>query len=84
MIVCLCHRVSEHAISCEVRAGCASFDELQSRLGVATACGACADCAQEVFERACSTSGPTPPLPAHSPASHAGRRVVAVAQIGAA
>ena len=79
MIVCLCHRVSDHAISREVRAGCTSFGELQSRLGVATACEACADCAQEAFERACSASGPT----ARLPASHAGRRVVALAQIGA-
>lgn len=51
MIVCLCHRVSDHAIVREARAGCASFDELQDTLRVATACGACADCALDTFER---------------------------------
>ena len=49
MIVCICHRVSDHTIVREVRAGCASFDELQDTLRVATACGACADCARDVF-----------------------------------
>jgi bacterioferritin-associated ferredoxin len=51
MIVCLCHRVSDHAIVSEVRAGCASFDELQESLRVATACGACTECALDTFER---------------------------------
>jgi bacterioferritin-associated ferredoxin len=51
MIVCVCHRVSDHAIVSEVRAGCASFDELQDSLRVATACGACTECALDTFER---------------------------------
>jgi len=30
-------------------AGCASFDELQFELSVATACGKCLDCARQTF-----------------------------------
>lgn len=51
MIVCVCHRVSDHAIVSEARAGCSSFEELQDTLRVATACGACTDCALDTFER---------------------------------
>jgi bacterioferritin-associated ferredoxin len=52
MIVCLCHRVSDHAIEREARAGCASFEALQDSLRVATGCGACMDCAREVYAAA--------------------------------
>lgn len=52
MIVCVCHRVSDHQIAREVRSGCASFDELQSDLRVGTACGACTVCARDTFEDA--------------------------------
>jgi bacterioferritin-associated ferredoxin len=50
MIVCVCHRISDRQIEREVRSGCSSFDELQAELRVATACGACTDCALETFE----------------------------------
>ncbi len=50
MIVCLCHRVSDRDIARAARDGCASFDDLQIDLGVATACGACHDCARSCFE----------------------------------
>lgn len=50
MIVCVCHRVSERDIAHAVRDGCASFDQLQDELRVATACGACDDCARHTFE----------------------------------
>ena len=55
MIVCVCHRVSHHDIEREVRHGCASFEELQDELRVATACGRCGDCARDTFDaaRAC-------------------------------
>ena len=79
MIVCICHRVSDHAIVRAVRAGCASFDELQDTLRVATACGACSDCAQEVFTRACST----PDRPPCAGAPLTGRRVVPLVQASA-
>jgi len=55
MIVCVCHRVSDRDIEREVRHGCASFEELQDELRVATACGRCHDCARDTFDvaRAC-------------------------------
>ena len=55
MIVCVCHRVSDRDIVREVQHGCASFEELQDELRVATACGRCGDCARDTFDaaRAC-------------------------------
>jgi bacterioferritin-associated ferredoxin len=50
MIVCICHRVSERDIARLVHQGCASFDQLQDELRVATSCGACADCVRDTFE----------------------------------
>ena len=49
MIVCICHRVSDHDIARVTREGCASFDELQFELSVSTACGKCHDCARQTF-----------------------------------
>lgn len=49
MIICICHRVSDHDIRRAVHSGCDSFDDLQDHLRVATACGACTGCAQQVF-----------------------------------
>jgi bacterioferritin-associated ferredoxin len=49
MIVCVCHRVSDRDIARAAQAGCASFDELQFELSVATSCGKCHDCARETF-----------------------------------
>lgn len=51
MIVCVCHRVSDRDIARAAREGCASFDELQFELQVATCCGRCHDCARETFEK---------------------------------
>lgn len=50
MIICICHRVTERDIACAARQGCKSFDQLQEATQVATACGACHDCAREAFE----------------------------------
>jgi len=50
MIVCVCHRVSDRDIAIAASSGCPSFEALQDDLRVATACGACHDCACEVFE----------------------------------
>ncbi len=50
MIVCLCHRVTDRDIAREVRNGCASFDELQDSLRVATACGSCREASRELFD----------------------------------
>jgi bacterioferritin-associated ferredoxin len=50
MIVCICHRVSDHDIARAVREGCASFEALQFELGVGTGCGRCHECACETFQ----------------------------------
>lgn len=50
MIVCVCHRVSDRDIAIAASSGCPSFEALQDDLRVATACGACRDCACAVFE----------------------------------
>lgn len=50
MIVCICHRVSDRDIAREVKAGCRDFGDLQDELRVATACGACSDCARQTFD----------------------------------
>ena len=60
MIVCLCHRVSDRDIRSSACSGCADFDELQDILRVGTGCGACAECAREVFREALSSAGTTP------------------------
>jgi len=50
MIVCVCHRVSDRDIAIAASSGCPSFEALQDDLRVATACGACHDCACSIFE----------------------------------
>lgn len=52
MIVCLCHRVSDRDIRRAVAEGSACFEQVQDDLHVASACGACLDCAREVFDEA--------------------------------
>lgn len=52
MIVCVCHRVTESQIATCASSGCLDFDELQDELRVATACGACMDCAIDTFQSA--------------------------------
>ncbi len=62
MIICICHSVSDRDITRAVREGCASFDELQDQTRVATACGACHDCAHQRFhEQALAGSTASPP-----------------------
>lgn len=51
MIVCVCHRVSDRDIARAAREGCASFEELQFELLVATVCGKCRDCAHATFQQ---------------------------------
>lgn len=54
MIVCVCHRVSDHTIAHAARSG-AEFDDIQLELGVATQCGKCEDCARALWSE-CRTS----------------------------
>lgn len=84
MIICVCHRVSHHDIARAVSEGCASFEELQFELQVATGCGACRDCAVETFE-AHGCPGAQAGRSSHtSPAGHApyGSHLVAHAGAG--
>ena len=48
MIVCVCHRVSDHHIARAARGGMA-FDDIQLELGVATQCGKCESCARAIW-----------------------------------
>ncbi|EGI76827.1 (2Fe-2S)-binding protein [Hylemonella gracilis] len=50
MIVCVCHRVSDHTIAHAARSG-AEFDDIQLELGVATQCGKCEDCARALWSQ---------------------------------
>ena len=52
MIVCVCNNVSDREIAREAASGCPSFGQLQMRTGVAAGCGACHECAREVFAAA--------------------------------
>lgn len=59
MIVCLCHRVSDRDIRRAVANGIHNFEVLQDETQVASACGACHDCARDEFDaarRACAAS----------------------------
>ena len=55
MIVCVCHRVSDHSIARAARAGM-SFDDIQLELGVATQCGQCESCARALVSACCGAS----------------------------
>jgi len=68
MIICVCRRVSDRDIA-RAAPGCASFEALQSVLGVATACGKCRDCAQETFALHRAGAGAIGPIAARGPAS---------------
>ena len=54
MIVCLCRRVSDRDIRRAVQDGVRDFSALQDETGVASNCGSCHDCAQEIFNQACA------------------------------
>lgn len=55
MIVCVCHRVSEHSITRAARAGM-SFDDIQLELGVGTQCGQCESGARSLVSECCSAA----------------------------
>ena len=77
MIVCICHRVSDRDIARVAREGCASFDELQDELGVATACGNCRDCAHATFHQHAAMARMA--APSHHGAAHLSTHVSAQA-----
>ena len=55
MIVCVCHRVSDHSIARAARSGM-SFDDIQLELGVATQCGQCESSARSLASECCSAA----------------------------
>jgi len=57
MIVCLCRRVSDRDIRRAVQQGVDNFETLQDDTGVASHCGACHDCARDVFDEAMNACG---------------------------
>jgi bacterioferritin-associated ferredoxin len=48
--ICLCNGITDDHIADAVEEGASSLSDLQSRLGVATCCGRCAECAQSLLE----------------------------------
>lgn len=56
MYVCICHRITDIQISEEVAKGADSLRELNKRLGVASQCGKCRQCAKQVLQQAISES----------------------------
>lgn len=62
MIVCLCHRVSERDIRTAVAEGTRCFEQLQDHTRVASSCGCCLECAQDVFDHALSAASDRPPV----------------------
>jgi bacterioferritin-associated ferredoxin len=59
MYVCLCNGITENQIRDAVFGGADSLPELRRGLGVASSCGRCADCAQQVIQEtlACERPG---------------------------
>lgn len=55
MYVCLCNGVTESQIRAAVSDGVRSLRELRADLGVASCCGKCADCAQQVIHETLSS-----------------------------
>jgi bacterioferritin-associated ferredoxin len=54
MYVCLCNGITENQIREAVSAGADSLPALRLELGVASCCGRCADCAQQVLQESVS------------------------------
>ncbi len=81
MIVCLCHRVSDRDIRRAVAEGTHNFEVLQDDTRVASACGACHDCAREVFDEALAQHAAVPAAMAEPLAQT--RRVIRLASAAA-
>ena len=54
MYVCLCNGITENQIRDAVGGGVRSLREFHAYLGVASCCGKCADCAQQVLHETLS------------------------------
>jgi bacterioferritin-associated ferredoxin len=58
MYVCICRAVTDEHIRREVRNGADSLQEVCQRLGVASGCGRCRDCAADIVDDALSSTCP--------------------------
>jgi bacterioferritin-associated ferredoxin len=56
MFVCVCNGVTEGQIRDAVTDGVSSLSELCARLGVASGCGTCVDCARQVLHETLQTA----------------------------
>ncbi len=54
MYVCVCTAVTETEIISQVKAGSATYEQIQFDLGVGTCCGACKECACELISSTCA------------------------------
>ena len=50
MYICICNAVTESEVRNCAQHGCASFDQLQVKLGVGTCCGRCRPAAKEILD----------------------------------
>lgn len=55
MIVCVCNNISDREIRQAVELGLTSIEELRRELGVATCCGQCFSCAEEILNEHLTT-----------------------------
>lgn len=58
MIVCVCHYVSDREVKAEIARGVTTVDGLKASLGVATCCGQCENCVQELVNDVCMSGSP--------------------------
>jgi bacterioferritin-associated ferredoxin len=55
MIVCVCNNISDREIRQAVELGITSMEELRRDLGVATCCGQCFSCAEDILNEHLAT-----------------------------
>jgi len=58
MYICLCNGITDNHIAEAVEEGASSLCDLKTRLGIATCCGRCAECAQFVLEEQLAGTSP--------------------------
>jgi len=62
MYVCICNAITDKQIRRAAADGASSVYDLQSKLGVATCCGGCADHAGEILSESQRTRAPMKPV----------------------
>ena len=49
MYICVCNGVTDEQIRAEIRQGACTMRDLRARLGIATCCGRCGQCARAIL-----------------------------------